>query len=102
MFGRGHRGNTRPRPPPTQAARTPSATNEPRQVTSAISHATIGGVMALPSASERVRDPLGEAAAVGWRPCLHRARGDRKRRAFADADQDPHQKQRREAAGKAR
>ena len=50
---------------------------------------------------ERVRQTLREAAAADRRPALHRARRDRERRAFADADQQPAHEQRRQAAGEA-
>jgi hypothetical protein len=53
--------------------------NEPRQAIVTISHATIGGVIALPS------------------PGRHR-----ERRAFTDAHQEPAEEQRGQAAGKSR
>ena len=50
---------------------------------------------------KRVGDPLCEPSALDRRPALHRARRDRKRRAFADAEEHPHQEQRHEPAGEA-
>src|ERR1043166_741241 len=50
---------------------------------------------------EGVREALREAAARGRRPALHRARRDRERRALADAEHQPHEVQRHQAAGQA-
>src|SRR5439155_26643041 len=50
---------------------------------------------------EGVRDALREAAPAGRRPHLHRARRDRKRRTFADADEQANEKQRDDPGNRA-
>ena len=79
---------------------TPRITNDPRQLSATISHATSGGVSALPRRAQECVMPCAKPRLPFRSPVAHRARGRRKRSAFAKAEQHAREKHRRKATGK--